>query len=103
MPNREYKNLIFTAHALERMQLRKIQEEAIYQTIHKPDEKIIETAGNMRYVRAYQGRKYHVVSGYLDREKKYLIISAWVKGEKDPSGFWKILRDWLSGLFGKGR
>jgi hypothetical protein len=91
-PNRrEYKNLVFTDHALQRMKLRRITEAMIASAVQKPDDKVLESDGDTRFIRAIKNRPLHVVSAYLPDENKWLVKSVWVRGEDDPEPWWKIL------------
>lgn len=88
-----YKNLIFTDHALNRMRMRTISQEAIWQTVHRPDRsKPEEKPNTTRFIRTVNDRTYHVVGTYLSEQDKTLVISTWVRGEEDqvPVG-WQLL------------
>lgn len=80
---REYKNIIFTEHALERLQLRRITQDMIVETIRKPDDQKEEDDGDIKFIKTIKQRPVHVVSKYLTDEKKWLVKSAWVRGEDD--------------------
>ncbi|NDJ60661.1 MAG: DUF4258 domain-containing protein [Chloroflexi bacterium] len=89
MPNREYKDIIFTEHALERSRLRRISQEMVLQTIKSPERSELEDDGDTKFIREINDRNVHVVSRFLDDERKWLIISAWVRGEDDPKPLWQ--------------
>jgi len=90
---REYKNLIFSDHALERMRRRRIDDDVVVNVIRKPDSKQTEPNGNTRFIKDVKGRNVHVVSNYLADEKKWLVVSTWVRGEDDPRPWWmQIIR-----------
>lgn len=88
---REYKNVIFTQHAIERLQLRKITQDMVVNTIKNPDSQAPEDDGDTKFIKTIGKRPVHVVSRYLPDEKKWLVVSAWVRGEEDPQPFWKQL------------
>lgn len=88
---REYQNVIFTEHALERIKQRRITQKMIAQAIKKPDSQFVEDDGDTRFIREISERNVHVVSRYLDDEGKWLVISAWVRGEDDLQPLWKRL------------
>jgi hypothetical protein len=98
MPSREYKNVIFTDHALERIKLRRITQEMIVTAIRQPDQKVLEADGDTKFVKHIGGRNIQVVSAYLSDEKKWLVKSAWVRGEDDPQPFLLRLLGWLRRL-----
>lgn len=98
MSNREYKNVIFTDHALDRIKLRRISQEMIVTAIRQPDQKLLEDDGDTRFIKQISGRNVQVVSTYLADEKKWLVKSAWVRGEDDPQPFLLRLLGWLRRL-----
>lgn len=96
---REHKNIIFTNHALERLQLRRITQEMVVNAIQKPDKKERESDGDMEFIKLINNRKVHVIAHYLDDEKQWLVKSTWVRGEADPllGRFLAFIRRLLSG------
>jgi hypothetical protein len=98
MSNREYKNVIFTDHALDRIKLRRITQDMIVTAIRQPDQKLLEDDGDTRFIKQISGRNVQVVSTYLTDEKKWLVKSAWVRGEDDPQPFLLRLLGWLRRL-----
>lgn len=80
---RTYKNVVFTKHAAERMALRSITEYTIWEVIAHPDEVRPEKQNSKRYIKTINTRRYFVVAAYIPNEKKYLVISCWVRGEDD--------------------
>lgn len=90
---REYKNVVFTKHALERMKLRRITQDMIVTAITKPDSRKLEADGDTKFIKTLNGRPLHVVSAFLEDERQWLVKSVWVRGEDDPIPLWKrILR-----------
>ena len=88
----KYKNLIFTTHAYNRAKSRNINSYSIFETIKSPDKKIKKENSSYKYIKTISGRKYHVVATYKSKEKKYLIISVWVRGEDDKVPLmWQII------------
>jgi len=84
-----YKNIVFSKHALERMGKRSITKEKVWQIINHPDKK---NSQKNKYIKTINDRKYHIIATYLPKEKKYLIISTWVRGEDDrQSIIWLII------------
>lgn len=90
--NNHYKNLIFTNHAQNRFKTRGISIESIFQTIQNPDHKIKIEQEKIKFFRTLHNRKIQVIAIYKKEEKKWLVISAWVRGEQDKLPLvWQIL------------
>jgi hypothetical protein len=88
-----YKNLIFTNHAYDRIKSRSISNHAIYETIRNPDKQQRKSGESVKYIRRVTDRNYHVVATYKEDQKKYLVISAWVRGEDDRVPLlWRIVK-----------
>lgn len=92
---REYKDVIFTNHALERLQLRRISQEQAVRTIQSPDEKEREEDGDTKFIKNFNGREVQIIGTYLRDERKWMVKSAWVRGEDDPQPLWQQLINWL--------
>src|SRR5687768_9359308 len=87
----KYKNLVFTKHALERLNDRTITAEAVHRVIQTPDKKFSRD-DNTKFIRTLNDRKYHVVASYLEKEHQWLIISVWVRGEEDKEPLmWQLI------------
>ena len=92
--NREYKNLIFTKHALERLGDRNISKDAVWQVVNYPE--TFHNKGKKgkatKFIRSLNDRKYHVVANYLPKKEKWLVVSVWVRGEEDKkSAVWLLI------------
>jgi hypothetical protein len=98
---REYHDVLFTKHAMERMRLRRITQDMVIAAIKKPDQKKLEDDGDTKFMRTLDDRPLHVVSTYLTDEKKWLVKSVWVRGEDDPQPLWKRLLSAIWGVFFK--
>jgi len=85
---REYKNVIFSDHALQRMRRRRIDDDLVVKVVRQPDDKQTEDNGNTRFIKQVKDRNVHVVGSYLPDDKKWLIVSTWVRGEEDPRPLW---------------
>lgn len=91
----QIENIVFTKHALERMARRSISKEMIRRTLANPE---ITVPGHnpkkdsqVKFIKTINSRRVHVVATLLP-EKKWLIVSSWVKGEEDPVPLtWQIL------------
>jgi hypothetical protein len=82
------KNFVLTDHARQRMKLRRITEAMVTQALSKPQEKVNEADGDIKFIRTISQREVHVVAYYLDDERKWLVKSVWVRGEDDPKPLW---------------
>ena len=89
--DRTYKSLVFTKHAWERKEQRHIASEAVYQAVEYPD--LIREKGNsFTCLKRVQGRNIHAVVQFLEKEKKWLVISVWVRGENDSLPLqWQVI------------
>ncbi|PIR61803.1 MAG: hypothetical protein COU66_01835 [Candidatus Pacebacteria bacterium CG10_big_fil_rev_8_21_14_0_10_44_11] len=88
---KNYKSLVFTDHALDRLGLRLVTQEMVYQVVTTFQTKYAVDQST-KFVKTIKQRKLQVVANYLKKEDKWLIISVWVRGEEDqPSIFWKII------------
>lgn len=81
-------DVIFTKHALQRLQKRRISQAAVAKAIAAPDTKEAEGDGDVVFKKVYQGRNYHVVALWLPDERRWLVKSAWVRGEEDQPVWW---------------
>lgn len=77
-----YRDCIFTTHALERLKQRSISEYAVADTVSYPDKKFPD-GKNTKFIKMIGGRKHHVVAHWKPADHKWLIVSAWVRGEDD--------------------
>lgn len=93
------KNVVFTNHAEQRMKLRRITPEMVVSTLQKPDDRELESDGDTKFIKTIKGRNVQVIGAYLDDEKKWLVKSAWVRGEDDPKPVWLQLIHALLRLF----
>ena len=84
----EYQGIIFTDHALKRLKRRKISQAMVAKAVKSPQSREKEDNGNTRFVRVVDSRNLHVIARYLPDERKWLIVSAWVRGEDDARPIW---------------
>ncbi len=89
----EYQGFIFTKHAQERAQLRSLTLDQIIRVLENPDTTIpFAHSSKSKFIKMVHDRQVHVVANYLGSQKKWLIISVWVRGEDDPVPFtWLVL------------
>jgi hypothetical protein len=89
--DKNYKNIILTNHALERLGKRSVSIDDIWKTI-KSGRKYKQADSTSKFVKTIQGRKIHAVATYLPKDKKWLVVSAWVRGEDDKLPLmWQII------------
>lgn len=86
-----YRNLLFTSHAFDRLKERAISEDVIWQVVNNPI-KSFTKGSSTKFIKTIHDRKIHVIAHWLAKENKWLIISVWVRGEKDkePMMWWLI-------------
>jgi len=87
-----YRDLILTNHAAARQSLRSIGFEDLYRTIHQPDKKIKIKGEKWKFIKKIENRQYQIIANYLTDQKKWLVISTWVRGEEDRLPFmWQLI------------
>lgn len=88
-----YQNLVFTNHALDRLKLRSLSQHQIQQVLDNPDKTFpSDKPDQTKFIRTLNQRTIHVVAKHLPDQKKWLILSVWVRGEDDPIPLtWKII------------
>lgn len=90
--NKEYKNIIFTNHALERLKDRSINYSHIADVINYSEKKFHTKENTWKFIKTINQRKIHTVASYLKKENKWLVISVWVRGEDDKVPLiWQLL------------
>lgn len=90
--DKNYKNLVFTRHAFERIDSRSLTADAVWQAIQYPDKKFSQGDNTTKFIKTVRGRKIHAVATFLKAEQKWLVVSAWVRGEDDKLPLvWQIL------------
>lgn len=65
------------------MQERSITMDHVAQVVNYPAKKFTQGKGISKFIRELNGRKHHVVAQWKSAEKKWLVISVWVRGEND--------------------
>ncbi|MBQ6436435.1 DUF4258 domain-containing protein [bacterium] len=79
--------IIYTKHARERIDLRRLSKTSIEDTILHPGKSFSEADETYKFIKKQGTRTYHVVAQYLPDQKAWLVISAWVRGEDDPQNW----------------
>jgi len=90
--------IIFTKHALSRSQQRYVPQDKIEQVLQYPENTISLEENKTKFIRVINQRQFQVIASYLAKENKWLVISAWVRGEEDS----KPILDQLLEVFGRG-
>ncbi len=85
--------IIFTTHARERLGLRHIALSDAQKVIESPERKISGKKPNTyKFIRHLDGRELQLVATYKPAENSWLVISAWVRGEEDPTSIvWQLI------------
>ena len=82
-PDMKFDNIVFTKHAKERLELRRISREMVVKTIRNPNKQFTESNGHIKFIRKVHGAKVHAICKPIPEENKWLVISVWVRGEDD--------------------
>jgi hypothetical protein len=90
MPSGQF---IFTKHALERLQQRSISQDTAEAVLYHPDRtEPGQKPNTVKFIRTIHGRNVQIVATYLEDQKKWLVVSAWVRGEDDKVPFaWLLI------------
>lgn len=102
---REYGGVIWTNHAIERLSKRNIYQHDAIKVMQKPDKTYPGKKENtVKFIRTLNGRNIHLV-GSLNESKKWVVLTAWVRGEEDQYGFPEkyvyMLVDWIANKLSK--
>jgi hypothetical protein len=86
-------SIILTKHARERLKLRWINEDVIESVLRSPDRtEPGSKPDSVKFIRTLNGRQIQIVGTYLKDQGKWLIVSAWVRGEDDPVPLvWQVI------------
>ncbi|CAN5308168.1 hypothetical protein BH10PAT2_BH10PAT2_3550 [soil metagenome] len=83
---------IFTKHSLERLKQRSISQDTAESVLQHPDHTVPgKKPGTIKFVRIMNGRNIQLIATYLEDQKKWLVVSAWVRGEDDKVPFMWLL------------
>ena len=90
---RLYHGFIFSKHAMDRLDLRSITQDMVVQTLEHPE--VTKPTGKpdtTKFMKVVNGRRMQVIAKYLTKEKQWLVISVWVRGEEDRQSLvWQII------------
>lgn len=87
LPNINHETIVFTKHARERMNLRKLSEDMVIQILRKPNKTYETDDGKIKFIGKSMGAKVHAICKPIPEENKWLVISLWVRGEDDAGNF----------------
>jgi len=84
---------IFSKHALQRLKERSIPLDQAELVLRHPDQTFPgKKANSIKFAKNINGRNMQLVGTYLPDQKKWLVVSAWVRGEEDRVPFvWQII------------
>jgi hypothetical protein len=84
--------IIYTKHARERIRKRSLSFTGVEDTLSHPDKHQYLEQKQEKFIKLQGKRLYHVVATYLPKEKSWLIVSAWVRGEQDQAPLsWRLI------------
>jgi len=84
---------IFTTHARERLQQRNIPLSDAESVLRNPDKTYPGKKPNtVKFIRTINYRRVELIATHLSDQKKWLVVSAWVRGEDDKVPLsWQII------------
>lgn len=87
LPDITHKTIVYTKHARERLELRRLNEDMVIQVMRNPNKTHEIDDGKMKFIGKSMGAKVHAVCKPLPEENKWLVITLWARGEEDPGHF----------------
>lgn len=98
---REYGGVIWTNHAIDRLRQRKVHQSDAMAVMRKPEKTFPGKKDNtVKFIRTINDRRIHLVAA-LDEHKKWVVLTAFVRGEEDQYGFPEryvyMFVDWVAG------
>lgn len=93
--DKNYKGIIWTNHALERLKQREIKQGDAWATWRNPQQsKFAKNKGAWIYYRTYKDQRIEVVAKQNEK-KEWIILSVWskkvVNGLKSKKTLWQII------------
>jgi hypothetical protein len=82
-----HKTVVFTKHARERLELRRIGEDMAIQIMRNPSTTLTIDDGKIKFIGKSMGAKVQVVGKPIPEQNKWLVVSLWVRGEDDAGNF----------------
>ncbi|MCB9460117.1 MAG: DUF4258 domain-containing protein [Anaerolineaceae bacterium] len=87
LPDISHRTVIFTNHARDRLDLRKISKDMVIQVMRNPNRTYAIDDGKIKFIGKTMGAKVHAVCKPILEENKWLVITLWVRGEDDAGNF----------------
>lgn len=87
LPTINHETVVFTKHARERLNQRKLGEDMIIQVMQKPNKTYEQDDGKIKFIGKNMGAKIHAICKPIPEENKWLVITLWVRGEDDAGNF----------------
>lgn len=87
LPDINHKTVVFTKHAREQLNLRRVGEDMIIQVMRNPGTTYNEDNGKIKFIGKVMGTKLHAVCKPILEENKWLVITLWIRGEDDAGNF----------------
>ena len=82
-----HNTVVFTRHAKERLDLRRIGEDMVIQVMRSPSTTHRMDDGKIKFIGKSMGAKVHVIGKPIPEQNKWIVISLWVRGEDDAGNF----------------
>jgi hypothetical protein len=87
LPNINHETVVFTKHAKDRLDLRRLGEDMVIDVMRKPHMTHQLDDGKIKFIGKTMGAKVHAICKPIPEENKWLVISLWVRGEDDAGNF----------------
>ena len=87
LPGINDETVVFSRHARERLDLRRMGEDMIIQVMRAPEKTYKQDDGKIKFVGKDMGAKVHAICKPIPDENKWLVITLWVRGEDDAGNF----------------
>jgi hypothetical protein len=100
-----YGGLIFTHHALQRLEERQFSQHMVVETFHRPDSRhSAKQAGAYEYRKQYDQSTVTVIAKQNDRSE-WVVLSCWIDPPLPGTKDWKQKQNWKAyqraGFWGK--
>lgn len=89
---REYGGFIWTNHVLERIKQRGLTQADVLAVLKNPAKTFPgHKNGSVKFIRTLGGRRIHAVAVLNEDDKKWVVVSVWVRGEEDRLSWYETL------------
>lgn len=86
--------LVLSKHAQDRARSRGIATSDIATVIHQAQQSTKLDDGKIKFQKIIDGRLHQVIAKYLEPERKWLVVSVWVRGEEDRAPLVWLIISW---------